>query len=42
MEVIRLIITDIDLAKEHSHYLLKNISAEQKEKALRFKNEKIN
>ena len=40
MEVIRLIITDIDLAKEHSRYLLKNISAEQKEKALRFKNEK--
>lgn len=40
MEVIRLIITDIDLAKEHSRYLLKNISAEQKERALRFKNEK--
>ena len=40
MELVRLLIADIDLAKSHYHYLFKNISEEQKEKALRFKFEK--
>ena len=40
MEKIKLFIADIDLANAHHHFLLKNISEEQKQKALRFKNEK--
>ena len=40
MEIIKLLIADVDLAKDHQHFLLKNINEEQKEKALRYKNEK--
>ena len=40
MEIVKLLILDIDLANSHHHFLLKNISDEQKEKAYRFKNEK--
>ena len=40
MENVKLLIADIDLANTYHHYLLKTISEEQKEKALRFKNEK--
>ena len=40
MELVKLLIADIDLAKSHHHYLLKNISEAQKEKMLRYKNEK--
>ena len=40
MENVKLLIADIDLANTYHHYLLKSISEEQKEKALRFKNEK--
>ena len=39
METVKLLIADIDLASAHHHFLLKNISSEQKEKALRYKNE---
>ena len=40
MEIIKLLIADLDLAREHHHFLLKSISEEQKEKAFRYKNEK--
>ena len=40
MELVKLLIADIDLAKSHHHYLVKNISEAQKEKMLRYKNEK--
>ena len=40
MEIVKLLILDIDLANSHYHFLLKNLSDEQKEKAYRFKNEK--
>ena len=40
MEIIKLLIADVNLAKDHQHFLLKNINEEQKEKALRYKNEK--
>ena len=40
MEIVKLLILDIDLANSHHHFLLKNISDDQKEKAYRFKNEK--
>ena len=40
MEIVKLLILDIDLARSHYHFLLKNISEEQKEKMLGYKNEK--
>lgn len=40
MEIVKLFIADLDLANAHYHFLLKNISEEQKAKAFRFKNEK--
>lgn len=40
MEIIRLFVADLDLGFNHRHFLLKNISDSQKEKALKFKNEK--
>lgn len=40
MKIIRLLIVDVSLAFNHWHFLLKSISEEQKEKALKFKNEK--
>ena len=40
MENIRLLVIDLDLGFNHRHFLLKNISDSQKEKALKFKNEK--
>ena len=40
MEIVKLLIADIDLANTYHHHLLKSISEEQKEKALRFKNDK--
>ena len=40
MKIIRLLIANIELGFNHRHFLLKNLSEEQKEKALRFKNEK--
>ena len=40
METVKLFILNIDLANSYHHFLLKNISDEQKEKAYRFKNEK--
>ena len=40
MKIIRLLIADIQLGFDNRHFLLKNLSDEQKEKALRFKNEK--
>ena len=40
MEIVKLLIVDIDLARSHYHFLLKNISEEQKEKMLGYKNEK--
>ena len=40
MKIIRLLIADIALGFNHRHFLLKSISEEQKEKALKFKNEK--
>ena len=40
MEIVKLLIADIDLARAHHHYLFKVINEEQKEKVLRFKNEK--
>ena len=39
MESVKLLIVDINLANSHYHFLLKNLSIEQKEKAFRFKNE---
>lgn len=40
MEIIKLLVADIALAKDHYHFLLKSLKEEQKEKVLRFKNEK--
>ena len=40
MEIVKLFIVNIDLGLSHRHFLLKNINEAQKEKALRFKNEK--
>ena len=40
MEIVKLLIADIDLANTYHHHLLKSISEEQKEKAMRFKNDK--
>lgn len=40
MEIVKLFVIDIALANSHRHFLLNNISEEQKEKALRYKNEK--
>ena len=40
MEIIRLFVVDLDLGFNHRHFLLKNINNFQKEKALKFKNEK--
>ena len=40
MEIVKLLIADIDLASTYHHFLLKNLTEAQKEKAFRFKNEK--
>ncbi len=40
MELVRLLIADLDFGNAHKHLLLKKVNEEQKEKALRFKNEK--
>ena len=40
MEKIKLFIADIDLSRTYHHFILKNISDAQKQKALSFKNEK--
>ena len=40
MEIVKLLIADIDLANTYHRHLLKSINEEQKEKALRFKNDK--
>ena len=40
MEIVRLIIADIDFGSAHKNQLLKNMDDEQRDKALRFKNEK--
>ena len=40
MEIVKLLIVNIDLANTYHHFLMKNLSDEQKEKAVRFKNEK--
>ena len=40
MENVKLFIVNIDLGFSHRRFLLKNINEKQKEKALRFKNEK--
>ena len=40
MNIIRLLIADIQLGYSNRHFLLKNLSEEQKEKALNFKSEK--
>ena len=40
MEIVKLLIADIDLANTYHHHIIKNISKEQKEKALRFKDDK--
>ena len=40
MEIVKLLIVNIDLANTYHHFLMKNLSDEQKEKAARFKNEK--
>ena len=40
MELVRLLIVDLDFGNAHKHQLLKIVNEEQKEKALRFKNEK--
>lgn len=40
MENIRLLVIDLDLGFNHRHFLLKNISDSQKEKAMKFKSEK--
>lgn len=40
METVKLFIVNIDLGLSHRHFLLKNINETQKEKVLRFKNEK--
>ena len=40
MEIVKLLIADINLASTYHHFLMKNLSEEQKERALRFKKEK--
>ena len=40
MELVRLLIVDLDFGNAHKQKLLKLVNEEQKEKALRFKNEK--
>ena len=40
MNIIRLLIADIQLGYSNRHFLLKNLSEEQKEKAFQFKNDK--
>ena len=40
MEIIKLFIADLDLARNHHHFLLKNINEEQKEKMNSYKSEK--
>lgn len=40
MNIIRLLIVDIQLGYSNRHFLLKNLSDEQKEKAFKFKSEK--
>lgn len=40
MELVRLLIADLDFGNAHKQKLLKLVNEEQKEKALRFKNEK--
>ena len=40
MEIVKLLIANIDLANTYHHHIIKNISEEQKEKALRFKDDK--
>ena len=40
MKIIKLLVADLPLAEAHRHFLLKNVNEEQKEKALRFRNEK--
>ena len=40
MEIVKLLIADIDLANTYHHHIIKNINKEQKEKALRFKDDK--
>ncbi len=40
MEIVKLFIVDLDFGNNHKHFLLKSINEEQKEKALKFKNEK--
>lgn len=39
METVKLLIVDLEIGSNHRHFLLKNISEEQKEKALRYKHE---
>ena len=39
MQIIKLYVADTDLGKKHFRFLLENVSAGQKEKALRFANE---
>ena len=40
MQTIKLIVVYLDLGFNHRHFLLKNVSEKQKEKALNYKNEK--
>ena len=40
MEIVKLLIADIDLARTNYHFLFKNINDEQKEKVLRYNNKK--
>ena len=40
MQTIKLIVVDLDLGFNHHHFLLKNVSEKQKQKASSFKNEK--
>ena len=40
MEIVKLLIADINLADTYHHFLMKSLTEEQKQRALRFKNEK--
>ena len=40
MEIVKLLIADINLADSYHHFLMKSLTEEQKQRALRFKNEK--
>ena len=40
MEIVKLLIADINLADTYHHLLMKSLTEEQKQRALRFKNEK--